>query len=79
MRFDMDAESKTREVEMKKLLGIIMLSTFSGACSTQAPVVSTSRTLLTFDELATEITVGYEKVAASTAQEPDSDRPLGTP
>ena len=79
MRFVMDAEPKTREVEMKKMLTIILLCAFTGACSTQAPTVSTNRTLLSFNELATEITVGYEELAASTAREPEADRPLGTP
>lgn len=62
----MDEAPETREVEMKKSIFFILLASFLGACSTQLPVVSSTPALLSFNDLATEITVGYQAHDATT-------------
>ena len=48
---------ETREVEMKKLFIFILLATIQPACSIQAPQPEAQPALLSFADLAAEITV----------------------
>ena len=47
---------------MKKSLLIILLALSLGACATPAPVTISNSSLLTFEQIAAEITVGYEEL-----------------
>ena len=69
----------TREVEMKKSLLIICLCFIQAACSTQAVVSDSAPSLLTFSDLANEITVGYRDISTDTPARSDEDEILGTP
>lgn len=64
---------------MKKHLFIIGLLLTQTACSTQAPVASEQRALLSFSDLATEITVGYEELEKNPTGHVDTFVPIGTP
>ena len=64
---------------MKKFLLIIVLCASQTACVSQAPAIRGDGVLLSFNDLASEITVGFE-----TADTPDrdplpDDMPRGTP
>ena len=63
---------------MKKLLFIIVLATLQSGCASQSghPVQGT---LLSFEDLASEITVGYEELSDGKASDRDIEGPLGTP
>jgi len=63
---------------MKNILSIIMLCVFQGACSTPAVVSHGSSSLLSFNDLANEITVAYEDMSTNQPAA-DDDGPLGTP
>ena len=63
----------TREVRMKKIFIIIALATLQSGCSTQAAQPNPKGALLSFTDLAAEITVRHE---VSTAV-PVSSRTTG--
>ena len=47
---------------MKKSLFIILIALSLGACATQEPVAASHSSLLTFEQIAAEITVAYEEL-----------------
>lgn len=64
---------------MKKSLFIILLCVFQAACATQ-PVDTDSRaSLLSFNDLASEITVAYRDLSTEPASESDGDAAADTP
>lgn len=69
----------TREVEMKKSLLILLLCAVQGACASHPAVVDNENTLLSYAELANEITVGYENVAGRGIDRQTDDESLDTP
>ena len=50
---------------MKKPLLILTLTLLQCACATQEPVQTATPSMLSFDAISAEITVGYEKVEAA--------------
>mgnify|MGYP001814825900 FL=1 len=64
---------------MKKLLFIIVLAAFQSGCASQSGYPGRGGTLLSFEDLASEITVGYEVLADEKAPDTDIEGPLGTP
>jgi len=64
---------------MKNALFIIALYLFLGACSTQPQARHDGRTLLSFDDLANEITVAFEDIDETQAAMVQPESPLGTP
>ena len=56
---------------MKNFILIIALCIFQSACSTQPMVAEQPPSLLTFADLANEITVGYRDVSADAATDGD--------
>ena len=69
----------TREVEMKKSLLIILLCATQYGCSTQTGTLDTQNTLLSYNDLANEITVDYENVSGRSIDRRNDDEPLDTP
>lgn len=57
---------------MKKSFFLILLAASLGACSIQQPVADQKPVLLSFTDLATEITVGYQADDAAVAEDDDS-------
>ena len=78
-KFTTDGERMTREVTMKSTLFIIALCLLLGACSTQPQARHDGRALLSFDDLANEITVAFENIDETQAAMVQPDSPLGTP
>ena len=78
-KFTTDGERMTREVTMKSTLFIIALCLLLGACSTQPQAPHDGLTLLSFDDLANEITVAFENIDETQAAMVQPDSPLGTP
>jgi len=64
---------------VKKSLLIIMLCAMQGACASQSGVVSDANVLLSYTDLATEITIGYEDLAGARSRVPSDDEPVDTP
>ena len=69
---DTDVTRQTREVDMKKSFFLMLLAASLGACSIQQPVADQKPVLLSFTDLATEITVGYQ---AGDLTVVDDDKP----
>ena len=69
----------TREVKMKKSLLIICLCAFQAACSSQPIVTTDGSALLSFSDLANEITVGYRDISRDIPTDQDDKETLGTP
>jgi len=69
----------TREVIMKNLFLIISLCLLQCACASQSQPPEDSHALLSFSELANEITVGFEDGGSERVLTPAGDTPLGTP
>ena len=69
----------TREVEMKKSLFIICLCALQAACATQPVEYHSGSSLLSFDDLASEITVGYRDISAEPKSAADRDEAADTP
>jgi hypothetical protein len=63
-------QKMTREVEMKKLLITMLLGALQSACSIQAPQPVPQNTLLSFADLAAEISVTH-KIVGAVAEEGD--------
>jgi uncharacterized lipoprotein YajG len=78
-KFTTDGECMAREVTMKNALFTIALCLFLGACSTQPQARHDGRTLLSFDDLANEITVGFKDIDETQAAVVHPELPLGTP
>ena len=70
---------QTREVDVKKSLLTIALCAFQGACASQPDVVDDTGTLLSYSDLATEITVGYEDLAGRERKVQPDDELVDTP
>jgi hypothetical protein len=64
---------------MKKLIFIMMLAALQSGCASQPGYPDRGGTLLSFEDLASEITVGYEVFADEKAPDTDIEGPLGTP
>lgn len=64
---------------MKKSIFIILLAMVQGACATQQPFEAGSHSLLSFAQLATEITVGYEEIDAQPAPDAVRAENMGSP
>jgi hypothetical protein len=64
---------------MKKLISIIALCAVQSACVSQAPASRGDGVLLSFADLASEITVGVETADTSESDQLPDDMPLGTP
>ena len=64
---------------MKKYFLIIALCVIQSACAGQAPNPGGSGALLTFSDLASEITVGVETTDTPETDRLPDDLPLGTP
>jgi hypothetical protein len=64
---------------MKKCIFIIALCASLGACATQAGPQTDDNDLLSFTDLANEITVGFEIRSDIQARETEIEGPLGTP
>ena len=60
-QFASDGEFLTREVIVKKSFIIMLLTSMQFGCSLQQPLQGDDYALLSFAELATEITVAYEE------------------
>ena len=72
-------ERATREVEMKKLIFFMCLSAIMTGCISQPSTPSNDDVLLSFDDLATEITVGLEAWDDVVADRRQTDTQMGTP
>jgi hypothetical protein len=70
---------QTREVNMKKCIFIIALCASLGACATTSGPQTGDKDLLSFSDLANEITVGFEDRNNTQAREAEIEGPLGTP
>ncbi len=68
-----DGDQLTREVKMKKLLFIIALLAFQVACTTQPPLPVRQGALLSFTDLAGEMTVNYEVTTSVSMPSRTSD------
>ena len=64
---------------MKKSLLIILLCALQSACSTQSAALSGENTLLSYADLANEITVGFEDMIGREPTVQPVDEPLETP
>ena len=64
---------------MKKLFLIIALCAFQAACVSQPPATRGDGVLLSFSDLASQITVGFESVDTVDEDRLPEDMPLGTP
>ncbi len=64
---------------MKKSFLIILLCTIQTACATQAPFPRSDGVLLSFNDLASEITVDIETTDTPDKNRLPVDAPLGTP
>lgn len=64
---------------MKNAFFIITLSVLQAACAGQAQVSGGAGALLSFAELANEITVGVEELGNERAVDAPGITPLGTP
>ena len=64
---------------MKKTFIIILLSYLQSACSSQPLHLGNDHTLLSYCELATEITVGYEEIVARPVTESVRNDSSGSP
>lgn len=64
---------------MKKSLFIICLCVFQAACATQPVATDGGSSLLSFNDLASEITVGYRDLSVETAPKAISDEGADTP
>ena len=64
---------------MKKSLFIICLCAFQAACATQPAEYSSGSALLSFNDLASEITVGYRDISAETTSGTNRDEATDTP
>ena len=64
---------------MKKSLLIILLCAVQSACSTPSVAQSGENALLSYADLANEITVGYEEMAGRESTVQSVDKPLETP
>jgi len=64
---------------MKKLIFIIGLCSALGACATPSGTRAGSGDLLSFAELANEITVGFEQRKPAPQREAEIEGPLGSP
>jgi hypothetical protein len=69
----------TREVEMKKYLFIIVLCSALGACVSSPGARTGDSDLLSFTDLANEITVGFEERRVKPERQAEIEGPLGTP
>ena len=74
----MDCGRMTREVIMKKLIVIITLCVLQAACAGQHPMPVEDGVLLSYQELATEITVGLEALSVDEIDGPINDAKRGT-
>ena len=79
MRRDLVGRPQTREVDMKKYLFIIALCYLLGACAASPGPQTGDNDLLSFSDLANEITVGFEDRSNTQAREAEIEGPLGTP
>ena len=79
MRPDTEERLPTREVEMKKHIFIIALCFSLGACAGLPGAPAGDSDLLSYADLANEITVGFEARSAAQAREAEIEGPLGTP
>jgi len=64
---------------MKNLFLIISLCIFQCACANHPQPTEDSRALLSFSDLANEITVGYQVGVSKRVPTQVSDTPAGTP
>ena len=64
---------------MRKVIFIMALCTSLGACATGSDARSGDGNLLSFDELANEITVGFEERSNAQVASTSVEGPLGTP
>jgi len=64
---------------VKKSLLIILLCALQGACASQSGVVSDTSALLSYSDLATEITVGYEDLSGRPNTVQSDDETVDTP
>ena len=64
---------------MKNMFLIINLCLIQCACSSQPQPAEDGRALLSFSDLANEITVGFEDGDSKRVPTPDGDTPVGTP
>lgn len=64
---------------MKKSLLIIVLCLLQGACASQPEAVSSAGTLLSYADLATEITVGFEDLADGKPSSQSDAESVDTP
>ena len=64
---------------MKKSLLIICLCVFQAACAAQPVGTDSGLSLLSFNDLANEITVGYRDISTERASGADNDEPADTP
>lgn len=69
----------TREVGVKKLFLIIVLCATQAACVSYTPASASDGVLLSFNDLANEITVDVETTDTADKSQLPEDRPLGTP
>ena len=79
MRRDSMGRPQTREVDMKKYLFIIALCSSLGACAASPGPQAGDNDLLSFSDLANEITVGFKDRSNTQAREAEIEGPLGTP
>ena len=64
---------------MKKTIFIIVLSAFQAGCASQSGYSSGGGTLLSFEDLASEITVAHEELGDEKAPDTETEGPFGTP
>ena len=64
---------------MKKSFIIIVLSLLQGACSVHYGLQGDDHTLLSYTELATEITVGFEQLAVPQEGGNETNESLSSP
>lgn len=69
----------TREVDMKKFIFIIILSAALSGCASPSGMLADEGSLLSFADLANEITVGFEEQSPAEILEAEIEGPLGTP
>jgi hypothetical protein len=75
----MDGDTANTEVAMKKSIFIMLLVASQAACTTPGPASGNDGVLLSFQELANEITVGSENPEPIQVTASTDDMPLGTP
>ena len=69
----------TREVEMKKSIIIMCLCALQAACASQPAATDSGSALLSFNDLASEITVGFRDISAEGSRDAASDENFDTP